>query len=45
MKGKFGIIGIVVMIVIGIAGEAVANLASEAATGLLEKKLNKDNEE
>ncbi len=45
MKGKFGIIGIVVMIVIGIAGEAVANLAGEAATGLLEKKLNKNGEE
>lgn len=45
MKGKFGIIGIVVMIIIGIAGEAVANMAGEAATGLLEKKLNKNDEE
>ena len=39
-KGKSGIIGIVVMIIIGIAGEAVANLATEAATGLLEKKMD-----
>ena len=40
MTGKFSIVGIVIMIVIGIAGEAVANLASEAATGLLERKLD-----
>ena len=45
MKGKFGIVGIVIMIVIGIAGEAVANLAGEAATGLLEKKMDAKNNE
>jgi len=45
MNGKFSIIGIVVMLIIGIAGEAVANMAGEAASGLLEKKFGKDNEE